>query len=142
MSGRARPIGHGDNGQDLVEFALVTPLLLVIILVLAEFAVVILQYNAVADAARQGARCGVVARGSAAQIEAAALAGAEETAAALGLRSADLTVDVSLTGPDAYRLAVQVSYDVRLLTAPLIQAIGGDSWEPFTLRATTSMIRE
>ncbi|MGI6374940.1 MAG: TadE/TadG family type IV pilus assembly protein [Anaerolineae bacterium] len=127
------------EGQDLIEFALVTPLLLVIVLVFVEFAVVVFQYNAVASAARQGARHGIVARGSNAQVQAIAEAAAEEMATAASLNPARLDVDVQV---DATRVEVQVAYETRLITAPVIQAIGGGSSGPFTLRATSSMIRE
>ncbi len=119
--------------------ALVTPLLLVIVLVFVEFAVVVFQYNAVASAARQGARHGIVARGTNAEVQAIAEAAAEEMAAAANLDPARLDV-VAQVRPT--RVEVQVAYDTRLITAPVIQALGGGSSGPFTLRATSSMIRE
>ncbi|MEN6478812.1 MAG: TadE/TadG family type IV pilus assembly protein [Anaerolineales bacterium] len=126
----------------MVEFALITPLLLIIILVIVEFALVVFQYNTVANVARQGARQGVVAFGTNAQIAAAAEAGAEDAAAALGLAEDRLQVDATVTGTDSKRVAVKVEYEVQLLTAPVIQALGGGKSGSFTLTATSSMIHE
>ncbi len=130
---------HSYDGQDLIEFALVTPLLLVIVLVFVELAVVVFQYNTVASAARQGARHGIVVQDSDAQVRAVALAAAEEMAAAANLDPARLDVEATV---DAERVAVRVEYETQLITAPVIQAIGGGSSGPFVLVATSSMIRE
>jgi hypothetical protein len=50
-----------ERGQDLVEYALILPLLLLLLLGIAQSALVILSYNTISDAARQGARFGVIA---------------------------------------------------------------------------------
>ena len=47
-------------GQDLVEFALVLPLLAALLFGIMEFGIVIFSYNTIADAAREGARYGAV----------------------------------------------------------------------------------
>ena len=134
--------GRKVGGQDLIEFALVTPLLLTVVLVLAEFAVVIFRYNAVASAARQGARRGIVVQGTVAQVQAAAVSGVEDAVRASGLNSEDLTVVVPAEAIANGRVEVQVIYRAALLTQPVIRAIGIDSGGQFTLRATSSMIRE
>ena len=50
-----------ERGQELVEYALILPLLFVLIFGIAQAALVILSYNTIDDAARQGARLGVIA---------------------------------------------------------------------------------
>lgn len=56
---------HHSRAQALVEFALIAPMLLFILIGLVDFMRLLEAYSAVADAARQGARQGV-ANGSAA----------------------------------------------------------------------------
>lgn len=50
-----------ERGQDLVEFALVLPLVVLLILGIIQFTLVMIAYNTIADAARSGARYGAVA---------------------------------------------------------------------------------
>jgi len=57
MRRRAR----GDSGQAMVEFALVLPFLLMLVIAVFEFARAWNVYHAVTDAARLGARTAVVA---------------------------------------------------------------------------------
>jgi Flp pilus assembly protein TadG len=56
---RARSNVH-EAGQELVEFALILPLLLLLFLGIIEFGRAILTYNTIANAAREGARHGIV----------------------------------------------------------------------------------
>jgi len=60
MAGRAR---REDGGQSLVEFALVLPLLLVVVLGVIDLALVVWQGNTLGYAAREGTRYAIV-RGS------------------------------------------------------------------------------
>ncbi|HHX44214.1 MAG TPA: hypothetical protein GX714_09555 [Chloroflexi bacterium] len=48
------------HGQDLVEMALLLPLLLALLFGIIEFEVVIWRYNTVSNAAREGAQAGIV----------------------------------------------------------------------------------
>jgi len=49
-----------EHGQDLVEYAVVMPVVLLLIFGIVQFALVVLTYNTLSDAAREGARLGVV----------------------------------------------------------------------------------
>ena len=49
-----------DEGQDLVEFALVAPLLFLLLFGIMEFGVAVWRYNTVANAAREGARAAIM----------------------------------------------------------------------------------
>jgi Flp pilus assembly protein TadG len=51
-----RPLYRDTRGQSLVEFALVLPMLLVVMLMITEFGRALFQYNVLAQAARAGAR--------------------------------------------------------------------------------------
>ncbi len=54
------PVHRETYGQDLVEMALILPLLLALLFGIVEFGVAVWRYNTVANAAREGARAGVV----------------------------------------------------------------------------------
>lgn len=68
---RPRDVGR-EAGQELVEFALILPLLLLLFLGIIEVGRLMLSYNTIANAAREGARYGIVDPTNAAGIEAAA----------------------------------------------------------------------
>ena len=55
-----RRAARREAGQELVEFALILPLLLLLFLGIIEFGRAILAYNTIANAAREGARYGIV----------------------------------------------------------------------------------
>lgn len=57
---RRQPIGSDSSGQALVEFALVAPLLLLLILGMVDFARAWSAYEVITYQARQGARMAVV----------------------------------------------------------------------------------
>ncbi len=53
---------HDQRGQTVTEFALVLPLLMLVLLAILQFGVLFRDYLAVADAVRAGARKGAVSR--------------------------------------------------------------------------------
>lgn len=57
-SGRARRAGSG--GQSLVEFALVIPIIVLLVVAFVEIGRAVFAYNTIANAARQGARVAAV----------------------------------------------------------------------------------
>jgi Flp pilus assembly protein TadG len=119
------------QGQSLVEFALVLPLLLVVLFGILDFGRVIYAYNAISNAARTGARVAIVDQTESA-IEAAA------RSEAVGI--APMTVTVTYPDCSAADLkltctvSVEVSHQWQPVT-PVIGAIVG----PITVRSTTSM---
>ena len=52
--------GRAGRGQSLVEFALVIPIIILLIVAFAEIGRAVFAYNAIANAARQGARVAAV----------------------------------------------------------------------------------
>jgi len=65
MARRLRPIrvqAHSENGQAIVEFALVLPILMAILLGIIQFGIVFNNYITLTDATRAGARKAAVSR--------------------------------------------------------------------------------
>ena len=120
-----------DRGQDLVEFALLLPLLLLFILGIVEFGVAVFAYNTVANAAREGARVGVIRSASEADVEQAVI----ERTGGLNLTSAHITATLTIT-----QTTVEVVYDHRLISGLIVQAAGGDP--QVRLRSAATMLRE
>ena len=72
------------NGQALVEFAVVANILVVLLLAIVQFGVVWMNYIAVTDAAREGARRAAVNRssGQATMVSSASVGGARSCSVA------------------------------------------------------------
>lgn len=49
-----------ERGQDLVEYAVIMPVVLLLIFGIMQFALVMLTYNELSEAAREGTRLGVI----------------------------------------------------------------------------------
>lgn len=143
MVGRRRR--SREEGQDLVEWAIVLPLLLLFILGIIEGAIIVFSYDTIANAAREGARTGIVPGATAQEVCDAVVA------RALAL---DLTYnagDPTCPAVDPYNVCalvpgsggivrVEVDYEVHLLIGPIIDAMGGNPTLP--LHAVASMIAE
>jgi len=126
-----RPKSGRERGQELVEYALVFPLLMLLVLGIIEFGVVIFSFNTIANAAREGARCGIIP-GTDLEV---CRSLAEERA--LSLDPAALQVNATRSEST---VQVEVLYDAHLLTAPIVQALGGNPTLP--LRAISTMYIE
>jgi Flp pilus assembly protein TadG len=83
---------HDERGQTAVEFALVAPLLIVLLLGIVQFGVAFHNYVTLTDAARAGARQAIVARFSGGTTDAAKQSVRD---AASTLDQSQLNVDVS-----------------------------------------------
>ncbi len=122
-----------DQGQDLVEYALVFPILAALLFGIVEMVLVFYAYNTIAEAARDGARYAVVhPLATTAEIRNAAITLAK------GLNQADLTVTPSPLAGNAIR--VVVTYKARFITALISQAFGGQPY--LLLQAASTMQRE
>jgi Flp pilus assembly protein TadG len=107
------------EGQALVEFTLVAAILIVLLIAIAQFGVVWSNYNAVTQAAREGARRAVV-KGSEGQaaMKSYGEQGARESAA--HLNQANLSVVVSApngtwNAGDPIKVAVSYPYSLNVL---------------------------
>lgn len=140
MSGRRNAI----RGQALVEFALVLPILLLLMMALFDFGRAVFAFNTVSNAARDGARLAIVDQSQTGGVYDAAQAAADQ-ATGLGLDPSDPNeIQVSFLMPDlsgdcAVRAIgciaeVRVQYEYQAIT-PIIGAIIG----PITLGSTTQL---
>lgn len=142
-----RTIPTRERGQSLVEFALVLPVLLLILMGVFDLGRAIYAFNAVSNAAREGARTAIVDQGPD-DIVPGALSAAVEAAnqaTALGLDPTD-PADVQVTFPDpggggmcatpaiGCTAKVEVHYEFEPLT-PMISTILG----PIDVSAVTEM---
>ena len=137
LQGRRR-----DSGQELVEFALVFPVLMLLVLGIIEVGRIMYSYNAIANAAREGARWAVVP-GPLHQDQIQSVTepcpGTNEIirqvcSHALALSQSDLQVTVSQ--PESDTVQIQVVYTGPFLTNLIQQALGQGDLE---LRAAATM---
>jgi Flp pilus assembly protein TadG len=112
-----------EDGQELVEYALILPLLLLLLLGTMEVGVIVFDYNAISNAARDGARYGIIHPDDTAGIEAAA------RSLTSGLDGDALQVSSSVVSNS---VRVEVTYPVTLVTAAIIEAFGVDPTIPLT----------
>ena len=108
-----------ERGDGLVEFALILPVLMLILIAILDFGRAVFAYSVVANCAREGARFGTISPTDEAGIVAAA------TNAAVGLDAAQLTINVA--HPTSNTVQVVVSYGFELITPLMAQVLGGNS---------------
>lgn len=132
-----------EGGQDLIEYALVLPLLLLVMLGIMEFGILFWNYNTIANAAREGARAGIIPGATPEQVRERAL----DSLAGLNPDLLDTTEGVNPTNingivfdTDANTIEVKVVYNTRLITAPMLSVV--DDGGAITLRAVATMNRE
>lgn len=119
-----------ESGQELVEYAMILPLLLLLLLGIIEFSIIIFSYDTIANAAREGARVAIIPAASDAEVMAAVLS----RALALNLTSDEVTIT------RGHVVRVEVAHPVNLMTGPLIEAAGGSP--TLLLRTAATMMTE
>lgn len=117
---------HRPRGQALVEFALIVPLFILIVVGLFDAGRAVFNYSTVSNAAREAARVAIVN-----QDETAIRAAAKTAGTGLGLTDADISLGSCLDKGCPY--SVTVTYDFEAAT-PLI----GQLFNP-TLSSTAVM---
>lgn len=136
MSGRQR------LGQGLVEFALILPILILIFMGIIDFGRAIYAFNSVSNAAREGARVGIVDQTMTGGAYNAAIEAANQ-ATALGLSASNpsqVLVSFPNTGGNCPTVSVgcpirvRVQYQFTAIT-PIIGRIIG----PITVGSTTEL---
>jgi Flp pilus assembly protein TadG len=108
---------HIAKGQSLVEFALVLPILLLVIFGLFDLGYAVFIKNMISNAAREGARTGIIISKTDADIR------ARVNAAAPGL---NLTpTQVAITPPNKRKFDEPITVTVTYTYAPFTPVIGG-----------------
>ncbi len=128
----------GQRGAALVEMALVAPILVTVLFGIVEFGLIVYSKGVIANASREGARCGVVLtspRRTAADIEAKVREYLDKS----GFKD-PVNVDVSgAGGAGGAPLAVRLSYTYHFQVLPnFIESITG----ALGLSAETAMLME
>jgi Flp pilus assembly protein TadG len=140
-----RTQGPSVKGQQLVEFALLLPLLLLLLLGIIEFGIAIFNYDTIANASREVARFGVV---QLVQMDESDAADAidqyitdEMPRWTAGLRTNSMIITPTLQ-PSPWRTTIEVTvtYEHLFITGPIISSLGGDP--TITLRSVTRMYSE
>lgn len=119
------------KGQSLVEFAIILPILILVVMAILEFGLILNSYLTIQNIAREGARLGI-AGGTDDQIRNVIFSSSPN------LTASDLTINI--TPSDATRssgdtLTVSVSYNYHGIT-PVISSLIGNI---VVLRAQTLM---
>ncbi len=122
-TGIARRSGHRGRGQSLVEFAVVLPVFLLILAGICDFGLGLYSQMTIINAAREGARLGVVEPGNVAAIQnrvqgmAAGLDASRLTISTTCLRPSGSTF-VACSSPEwqsGDSVKVKVDYDYRMI---------------------------
>jgi Flp pilus assembly protein TadG len=102
MIHRLRPRGRRDEGASAVEFALVLPILLLLVFGIISYGTLFAQQLALNNGVRQGARIAVVEGSSAAQKTCSGVATAvrDSTGPAIAMNTANITVNVARSADD------------------------------------------
>jgi Flp pilus assembly protein TadG len=137
IGSRGRGLGQRSAGQSLVEFALVFPVLILVLVAVFDVGRLVFAYNDVTNAARTGARVAIVDQ-TANKARNAVIG----QATSLGLTSSDITVlylESDLSGacsPLALGCVVEItaSFDWQAIT-PIVGSIVG----PITVTTETRM---
>jgi Flp pilus assembly protein TadG len=132
----------GEQGSELVEFALVFPLLLLVVLAIVDFGFLFQRYEVLTNAAREGARVAVLPGYTTADIQARvtsyASAGGLPTTPTIAITPTTITAGTS-TWPAT---TVNVSFSHQYLFLGPMTAWFGGSLSAVTLTAASTMRNE
>ena len=120
---KRRPRGGKYNrqrGQDLVEYALALPIVLLILMSILDLGRVVYVYSSLHNSVREGARYGIIYPTDAAGIEAIV------RTKAVGLDPVDLTVVV--VQPDLQTVRVRATYQFAVVSPIVSVLVGGSPW--------------
>jgi hypothetical protein len=124
----------------MIEYALILPFLLLLTFMIIEAGWLIFRYNTVSNAAREGARAGIIPISAACDLTCVRnRAGTAAVALTVGLQPVP-TVNVVLPNSSAPTVSVTVVFTAPLITGQIIQVMGGTS--SISLSATATMQRE
>jgi Flp pilus assembly protein TadG len=99
VASRARPVRRNDRGATIVEFALLVPILVILVMGIAEFGRAYYMQTTLSGTAREGVRSMVL------QNDPAAARSATKAASTLPLTDAQIAIDIKTVGPPAVALS-------------------------------------
>jgi Flp pilus assembly protein TadG len=112
-----------ERGQDLVEFTLILPILLLFLMGIVEFGIAGFAYNTIANAAREVARYGIIHPN---QTEIDTYINENLSRWTSGIHGDEMEVTSSLEqGAIQGTVHVTVTYQYQMISGPLIQILGG-----------------
>jgi Flp pilus assembly protein TadG len=134
--------GADDRGAELIEFAMVLPMFLVIFAAMIDFGFLFQRYEAVTNAAREGARVGVLPSYSTSDVESRvnsylSASGLDSASAVTTTTYCDETLPNGLIVPFAKVLVTYPSSFVFM--GPFAGLIGGAAPGAVTLKAQSMM---
>lgn len=141
----ARTASHrgGKQGQALVEFSLVFPLMLLLIFGLIDLGRLVYANNALSEAAREGARYGSVQARSAADISGIEAYTVNQVAGIGGVTATATCIRpgtvVRACGPSD-TLEVEAKVQVSMITPIIAQLMSTAGLNPFDLRSTATVL--
>lgn len=138
--------GRSEQGAQLVEFALVLPLLLLVVLGIAEFGLIFQRYEVITNAAREGARLAVLPGYSDNDVRARVrdyLTAARVPWTATNPTITPITVSIPVAGQPAITARqVTVTYTYTYLFISSIAGWFGSTFTNFPLTAISQMRSE
>jgi len=136
-----KSLARDNRGQELVEYALTLPVLLLLVLGIMEFGWAIFAYNSVANAAREGARVGAVLDGTIEEIRPTIEAAVKDRTGGLALSGDNVTVTETVVYSNSdVSIQVTVNYTHPMISGIIMRAAGGDA--SLQLSSQASMRRE
>lgn len=143
---RLRRRGSSDSGAELIELALVLPILLVVVAGIIDFGFLFQRWEAVTNAAREGARLASLPHYTDADVQERV----KQYLDSSGLNRASSVVPAptrsTLTLPSGATvdvITVEVSYPAEFSSlGPIIQLVRGSSRSSIMLKGTSVMRRE
>ena len=109
-----------ERGQDLAEYALALPIVLLILMSILDLGRVVYIYSSLHNSVRDGARYGIINPTDTLGIEALV------RTKAVGLDPLDLTVTVAQPDPQSIRVAA--TYDFAVVSPIVSAMVGGSPW--------------
>jgi Flp pilus assembly protein TadG len=133
----------GQRGQSLVEFALVLPVLSVILFGLTDLGLAIHNAVTITNAARDGARVAAVNSGSASAV-ATAVADDEKSTSLVDCTTSTPTISkTAYASPpptySSYTVTASCSYSPITPLGPLFKLVGATANSTFTISSSTTM---
>jgi Flp pilus assembly protein TadG len=136
----------GERGAELLELAITLPILLVVFAAMIDFAVLFQRYQVVTNAAREGARVGILPDYGTADVQARvnsylAQSGLTDTAPAPGVNYESVEVTPGGATMTVVRVVVQYPHQFIFL-GPAVALVGGGPKADIMLAAAATMRQE